>query len=81
MRHGDTVTPYFKVKVVDSMTSKQEHQEAVVSNNRLSSPERKKAPAGMLGGAPSMFLCLEDIKRAYVMSLRHKNQDYVFKKI
>ena len=30
------------------------------------------APAGTLGGAPSMFLCLEDIKRAYFMSLRHK---------
>ena len=38
----------------------------------------KKAPAGTLGGAPSMFLCLADIKRAYFMSLRHKNQDSVF---
>ena len=36
-----------------------------------------KAPAGMLGGAPSVFLCLEDIKRAYFMSLRNKNRDYV----
>ena len=41
---------------------------------------RKKAPAGILGGAPSMFLCLEDIKRAYFMSLRHKTQDSVFQK-
>ena len=38
----------------------------------------EKAPAGMLGGAPSMFLCLEDIKRAYFMSLRRKNQESVF---
>ena len=48
----------------------------------------------MLGGAPSMFLCLEDIKsalfmfhlcpqgsnEAYFMYLRHKNRDYVFLK-
>ena len=40
----------------------------------------KKAPAGTLGGAPSMFLCLEDTKRAYCMSLRHEHQDYVFQK-
>ena len=39
---------------------------------------RKRNPAGTLGGAPSMFLCLEDVQRAYFMSLRHKNQDYVF---
>ena len=54
-----------------------------------------KAPAGMLGGAPSMFLCLGDIESASFMShlcpqgsneayfmfmyLRHKNQDSVFK--
>ena len=51
-----------------------------------------KAPAGMLGGAPSMFLCLGDIEsasfmshlcpqgsnEAYFMYLRHKNQDSVF---
>ena len=51
-----------------------------------------KAPAGILGGAPSMFLCLVDIESALFMShlcpqgsneddsvyLRHKNQDYVF---
>ena len=41
---------------------------------------KMKAPAGTLGGAPSMFLSLEDIKRAYFMSLRHKNQDSVFLK-
>ena len=40
----------------------------------------KTAPAGTLGGAPSMFLCLEDTTRAYLMSLRHKNQDSVFSK-
>ena len=40
----------------------------------------KKAPAGMLGGAPSMSLGLEDTKRAYFMSLRHKNRDSVFQK-
>ena len=48
----------------------------------------------MLGGAPSMFLCLGDIEsasfmshlcpqgsnEAYFMYLRHKNQDYVFRK-
>ena len=53
-----------------------------------------KAPAGMLGGAPSMFLWLEDIKyalfmshlcpqgsnEAYSMYLRHTNQDSVFLK-
>ena len=53
-----------------------------------------KAPAGMLGGAPSMFLCLGDIESASFMShlcpqgsneadsmyLRHKNQDSVFLK-
>ena len=53
-----------------------------------------KAPAGMLGGAPSMFLCLEDIESASFMFhlcprgsneadsmyLRHKNQDSVFLK-
>ena len=52
-----------------------------------------QAPAGMLGGAPSMFLCLGDIESASFMShlcpqgsngadfmyLRHKNRDYVFK--
>ena len=32
----------------------------------------------MLGGAPSMSVCLEVIKIAYFMSLRHKNQDSVF---
>ena len=46
-----------------------------------------KAPAGILGGAPSMFLCLVDIESALFMShlcprgsneadsmyLRHKN--------
>ena len=51
-----------------------------------------KAPAGMLGGAPSMFLCLGDIESASFMShlcpqgsngadlmyLRHKNRDSVF---
>ena len=54
-----------------------------------------KAPAGKLGGAPSMFLCLGDIEsasfmshlcphgsnEAYFMHLRHKNKEYVFKKI
>ena len=53
-----------------------------------------KAPAGKLGGAPSMFLCLGDIESASFMShlcpqgsngadsmyLRHKNQDSVFLK-
>ena len=53
-----------------------------------------KAPAGMLGGAPSMFLCLGDIEsasfmshlcsqgsnEAYSMYLRHKHQDSVFSK-
>ena len=53
-----------------------------------------KAPAGILGGAPSMFLCLGDIDSASFMShlcpqgsngadymyLRHKNQDYAFLK-
>ena len=53
-----------------------------------------KAPAGKLGGAPSMFLCLGDIEsasfifhlcaqgsnEAYSMYLRHKHQDYVFLK-
>ena len=53
-----------------------------------------KAPAGILGGAPSMFLCLVDIESALFMShlcprgsneadsmyLRHKNQDSVFLK-
>ena len=53
-----------------------------------------KAPAGMLGGAPSMFLCLEDIESASFMFhlcprgsneadsmyLRHKNRDSVFLK-
>ena len=38
-----------------------------------------KAPAGTLGGAPSIF-CLEDTKREYFMSLRHKYQDSVFQK-
>ena len=52
----------------------------VCSKNIRSIFGRKKAPAGTLGGAPSMFLCLEDIKRAYFMSLRHKNQDSVFQK-
>ena len=28
----------------------------------------EKAPAGTLGGAPSMFLCLAETKLAYVMS-------------
>ena len=51
-----------------------------------------KAPAGMLGGAPSMFSCLEDIESASFMFhfcprgsnsadsmyLRHKNQDSMF---
>ena len=51
-----------------------------------------KAPAGILGGAPSTFLCLEDVEsalfmshlcpqgsnEAYFMSLRHKNRDSVF---
>ena len=51
-----------------------------------------KAPAGMLGGAPSMFLCLGDIESASFMShlcpqgsngadymyLRHTNRDSVF---
>ena len=53
-----------------------------------------EAPAGMLGGAPSMFLCLEDIESASFMFhlcprgsneadymyLRHKNRDSVFLK-
>ena len=53
-----------------------------------------KAPAGILGGAPSMFLCLVDIESALFMShlcprgsneadsmyLRHKNRDSVFLK-
>ena len=53
-----------------------------------------KAPAGMLGGAPSMFFCLEDIESASFMFhlcpqgsneadsmyLRHKNRDSVFLK-
>ena len=53
-----------------------------------------KAPAGKLGGAPSMFLCLGDIEspsfmshlcpqgsnEAYFMSLRLKNRDSVFLK-
>ena len=53
-----------------------------------------KAPAGILGGAPSMFLCLVDIESALFMShlcprgsneadsmyLRYKNQDSVFLK-
>ncbi len=54
-----------------------------------------KAPAGMLGGTPSVFLCLEDIEsalfmfhlcpqgsnKAYFIYLRNKNRDYVFTKI
>ena len=53
-----------------------------------------KAPAGILGGAPSMFLCLVDIESASFMFhlcprgsneadsmyLRHKNQDSVIPK-
>ena len=53
-----------------------------------------KAPAGILGGAPSMFLCLVDIESASFMFhlcprgsneadsmyLRHKNRDSVFLK-
>ena len=53
-----------------------------------------KAPAGKLGGAPSMFLCLRDIEsasfmshlcpqgsnEAYFMYLTHTNQDSVFLK-
>ncbi len=35
---------------------------------------RRTAPAGTLGGAPSMFLCLADTKRAYFMSPRHTNR-------
>ena len=38
---------------------------------------RKKAPAGILGGAPSMYLCFEDVQIAYCISLRHNNQDLV----
>ena len=48
----------------------------------------------MLGGAPSMFLCIEGIEsalfishlcpqgsnKAYSIYLRHKNRDYVLKK-
>ena len=53
-----------------------------------------KVPAGILGGAPSMFLCLVDIVSALFMShlcprgsneadsmyLRHKHQDSMFLK-
>ena len=53
-----------------------------------------KAPAGILGGAPSMFLCLVDIESALFMShlcprgsneadsmyLRHKNRGSVLLK-
>ena len=66
----------------------------VYSKNIRSILGEKKAPAGTLGGAPSMFLCLGDIESASFMShlcpqgsngadfmyLRHKNRDSEFLK-
>ena len=75
------------------MSLRHRNQESV-SKNIMSYFGKIKAPAGKLGGAPSMFLCLGDIESASFMShlcpqgsngadsmyLRHKNRDSVFLK-
>ena len=72
------------------MSLRHKNQDSVFQKNIMSYLGKIKAPAGKLGGAPSMFLCLGDVKyassmsqgsnKADVMHLRHNNQDYVFKK-
>ena len=83
----DTKRAYF-------MSPRHTNRDYVFQKNIMSYLGKIQAPAGKLGGAPSMFLCLGDIEsasfmshlcpqgsnEAYFMSLRHKNQDSVFSK-
>ena len=76
------------------MSLRHKNQDSVFQQNIISYFGKIKAPAGKLGGAPSMFLCLGDIESASFMShlcpqgsngadsmyLRHKNRDSVFLK-
>ena len=74
------------------MSLRHKNQDSVFQKNIRSYFGKIKAPAGKLGGAPSMFLCLGDIESASFvvhlcpqgsngadfMYLRHKHRDYVF---